>query len=390
MAVGVDPIGRVIQNLITVRRIGNSVAAEARVYLDALFEQIAADLERIDPTAPRLAKWRRYRMEQFLAAVGERLSAAVPAWESRVRAGLAAAGRMQGEWAAGTIAASLGAPVGAGVVRATPITQNLIRTILTTDPFGGAEGQYTLSEWAGSLEEGTRRRIVKQVRVAMTLEESIPDMVRRIRGTQKGWRTAVDGTKVRNFIGGVYQASTRDAEAIVRTAVTYVSSEAHLATFRENAHALAGVQYSATLDSSTTEICLFLDGTVWPVDSDKIIVPGLHTHVGCRSTLVPVPDYAKFGLEPPPETFRKARDLSDLSAEELNKRMSVRRRQGLLGKNIDVSSRVTAERWLKGQPMRVQVKMLGKGKAVLFREGKITLRDIVSDDLTIVPLSELL
>ena len=87
--------------------------------------------------------------------------------------------------------------------------------------------------------------------------------------------------------------------------------------------------------------------------------------------------------------FRKARDLSGLTEKDLAKKLSTRRSQSLLGKATEVSSRTTAEQWLKRQPVRIQVKMLGKGRAELFRTGKIGIKDLVRDDLTSVSLADL-
>lgn len=389
MAQGIDPIGQIIQNLFTIQRLGSSINAEGKVILNALFNKVIEDLQRIDPGGPALSKWRNYRTDQFISQVDRRIKAAVPNWQTTVRGELAKAGRQQGKFASTMIASSLGTTVGKGIVRTTPVTQNWIKVILDTNPFGGADGQHVLADWAGGLGHTTRDRIVKQFRIGMTREESIPEMVRRIRGTQAGWLTKPSGLKVRNFVGGVWKATTRDAEAVVRTATTYVTSTAHLETFRENAAALLGVQFSATLDDRTTVICLGLDGTIWAVDSPEIVVPGDTTHVGCRSTLIPVPNYEKYGLTPPPDGYRKARDLSGLTPEDLKKKISTRRGQGLLGKQSNVSSRVTAEQWLRDQPEWLQNRQLGVERARLFREGKIDLKQMVRNDRTLIPLREL-
>ena len=56
---------------------------------------------------------------------------------------------------------------------------------------------------------------------------------------------------------------------------------------------------------------------------------------------------------------------------------------------MDVSSKMTAETWLKGQPAWVQNKSLGVERAQLFRDGKIGLKDLVRGDMSRVPLREL-
>jgi len=393
---GNDPISRIVQNLFTVQRLGNTVQAEGQVLLDALFDAIAADIERIDPTGPTIQRWRRLRAAQLIERVKKRLAAVFPEWERVVQRDLARAGMSQGVFAQETLIFSLGRTVAKGVVRKTPITLARANTILNTHPFGGVSGKHVLADWAAGLEALTRERIVGQIRQGMVAEEGIPDIVRRVRGARSGSIINAQGKKVPRYLKGVWTTTTRDATAIVRTAVTSISATAQLETYQKNANVLLGIQYSAALDDRTTDICLSLDGTIWPVNSPKIVVPGVGTHFQCRSSLLGAPDYEKFGLTPPKDGFRKARDLSGLSDEELRKRISVRRRwheeerKNFLGKQMNIRSSTTAEGWMKDQSQRVQNKMLGKGKAQLFRDGKITLKDLVRNDLSTIPLSELL
>lgn len=390
MPVGVDPIGRIIGNLFAVQRIGNSIEASGRTILSSLFDQIEADVVRINPVGPSLQKWRTYRLDQLIDKIDERVATAFPAWQKQIRSELAVAARAQGQWASATLINSLGLPAASGVIRPTPITQALAKTILDTQPFGAPGSQHVLADWAAGLSTSTRNRIVGQIRTGMTFEESIPQMVRRVRGTSVGYKE-VAGKLVHDFRGGVWTATTRDAESIVRTGVTSISSHAHLETYRANAHALLGVQYSATLDDRTTLLCFSLDGTIWAVDDPQIVVPGDATHVRCRSTLVPVPDYEKFGLEPPPDGYRKARDLSGITDKELKNKITTRRGKGAkgLGKQVDVPSKTIGEEWLREQPRRIQDKVLGKERAELFRTGKISLKDMVRSDRTVIPVRDL-
>lgn len=553
MARGTDPISRIVQNLFTIQRLGNSIQAEGQVLLDALFDNIAADIELIDPAGASIQRWRRFRTNRLIERVEERLAAVFPEWERVIQRQLARAGASQGAFAEGTLINAFGTAIAEGVIKKTPITVARANVILTTEPFGGIAGKHVLSEWASGLEALTRQRIVGEIRAGMIAEESISEMVRSVRGARAGTKINALGRKVPNYIGGVWTSTTRDSTAIVRTAVTSISATAQLETYQKNAEVLLGIQYSATLDDRTcfvagtmvltpegyrpieeiregdwviggsrtpcqvkgtrtqvkdemarvtlsngqtiectaehfwltaaqewvetrelklgkplaerreywsgnitpeeilqngwledkpehmradggpgevyvdgveifqkpttvydihvgvdrcfivadvvvhnTDICLGLDGTIWPVNSPKIVVPGVGTHFSCRSSLVPVPDYEKFGLTPPKDGFRKARDLSGLTDEELRKKISVRRRwhkeeqKNFLGKQKNIRSSTTAEGWMKDQSQRVQDKMLGKGKAQLFRDGKITLKDMVRDDLSTIPLSELL
>lgn len=283
MARGHDPISRIVQNLFTIQRMGNSIQAEGQVLLDALFDAIAADIEHIDPTGPSIQRWRRFRANQLIERVEQRLAKVFPEWEAVVQRDLARAGASQGAFAEDTLIFSLGRTAAKGVVRKTPITLARANTILNTHPFGGISGKHVLADWAGGLEAATREAIVEQIRMGMLAEEGIPDLVRRVRGARSGSTVNALGRKVPRYIGGVWKSTTRDATAIVRTAVTSISATAQLETYQKNAEVVQGVQYSATIDSSTTELCMSLDGTIWAVNSPKIIVPGVGTHMQCMT-----------------------------------------------------------------------------------------------------------
>lgn len=374
-----DPavVSRLVENLFLVQRIGSTITAESRALLDELFSQIAEDFARIDPTAPAADRWRRYRTDQFLDLVEERLHKVYPQWESLVTQRLVEAGVQQAGVAHHLVVASLG-DFG-DKVRPTPITPARLKVILETDPFGDADrGKALLHEWAEGLEVTTRNRIRDQVRLGMSNEEGVPDIVRRVRGTRSG----------AGFTGGVWQATTRDTEAVVRTAVNFVSNAGAVETYKANAQVLAGLEFSATLDDRTTLECASLDGQVWPVDSPDIKQPP--RHFSCRSVLVPRADWAKLGLPEPEAAERAARDLSGVDEDDLNRKVSARRRTGDLGRQTRVPSSVRYEQWLRGQPRKVQDKMLGKRRADLFRAKRFTLKDLVRTDGEVIPLSELL
>lgn len=389
-----DPIARLVENLFAVQRFGNAINAEAQRLLTALFDALVSDLRKIDPTAPAADRWRRYRTDRFLDAVAERLAKAMPEWEQQVAQRLVQVGEQQSRHALAVIGVSIGRDPQGSIISA-----ERLRSILTEDPFGdSARGKALLSEWAESLGLTTRNRIRDQIRLGMSNEETVSQIVRRIRGTQQGYvrqdpntgafvPKGTKGAVVRpRFVGGVWQATTRDAEAVVRTAVSHISNASIFDTYRAQADVLAGVSFSATLDDRTSVLCASLDGSFWPLDSGNIQVPPLHFN--CRSTLVPVTDWERLGLDPPPEGERAARDLSGV--DDLDRKVSARRRTGDLGKQTTVPSSVRYEQWLRDQPTRVQDKVLGRSRAEMFRAGKVGLRDLVRGDGTVIPIAELL
>lgn len=370
-----DPVARVVRNLIRLERLSNTIAAGSAELYGALFEQIVQDLQRIDPTAPSRARFRRLRTEKFIKRAAELLKDFEPVFYRHLQDQLALVGREQALFAEDLLIATLGTEARENVVH-TSITQQRLRAILNSDPFEGR----ILKDHVKRIDANTRDRIAVQVRIGMTNEESIPDIVRRIRGTQAGYirqdpNTGVfvprgtPGARVRpRFVGGVLSRSTRETEALVRTAVTHISNEGMLGTFADNEDILASVRFVATLDSRTTLICMGLDGTLWPVGSDEIEAPPLHWN--CRSILAPEVDWEGLSLPEPPDSTRSARDP-------------------VTGKVERVPSSVFYEQWLRSQPVAAQNEILGPGRARLFRSGKITLADLVRGDRSTVPLSEL-
>lgn len=396
MAAPVDPVGRLTLNFFTLQRMGTSISGEASAILEDLFEEIIRDLERIDPTAPSLRKWRDQRVDVFLAKVEERLAQLVPEWEKRVRGGLSLAGRLQAKFAEQLLVISLGDA--ADRVTPTAVTQQRVRGILNARPFDGAN----MREWTQSLERVTLQRVSREVKRGMIAGETLPDIVRRVRGTQAGFtrrdpktgQFLPQGTRgavvTRRFVGGVLEATTKDAEAIVRSAVSFITTEAKLETYRQNGQLLRAIQFQAVLDERTTPICFSLDGTEWPPGSEEIVVPGEGTHFGgCRSELVPQVDWERLGLTPPDEGERFARDLSNVTDEDLARRISARRRTGDLGGRTSVPSSWKYEDWLLVQPFNVQARVLGAKRARAFRAGEVSLKELVRSDGRLVPITQL-
>ena len=169
-----------------------------------------------------------------------------------------------------------------------------------------------LREWISGLETATAARIRDQVRIGFLEGEGIDAIVRRIRGTRS-----------RQFKDGIAEITRRDAQRIVRTAVSHTANSSSQIIYEAASDVISGVRYTAILDSRTSLICSGLDGNVYPIDSG----PRPPQHPNCRSTTAAVVKGA------PP------------------------------------FSRETYSDWLNRQPRSVQDEVLGPTRARLFREG---------------------
>lgn len=205
------------------------------------------------------------------------------------------------------------------------------------------------AEWWSRQAQDTAFRFTTELRLGIAQQETIAELVRRIRGAPaKG-------------IAGVMPVSRRNAEALVRSSVATAQNAARLATYRANADVLTGVQQISTLDGRTTPVCIAYSGAAWKLDEKHTPIPpntlpfispngpttGTPRHWNCRSTLMPVVDLA--GLPPGMRASMDGPVAADLSFAD----------------------------WLRGKPRDFQDDLLGRGRADLWRRGRISLQELL-------------
>lgn len=337
----------VLRSLVTIRRLGNAVSAEVRELVEDLFGEIVAELAKIDPTGPKAERWRRERVEKLADVVRHLTAEGFEQIHRAVRDDLATIGATESQYIARRLKDTIGVrnlrSVGVDI-RPGRIGRNMVKSIIDNDPIDGLR----LGEWFRGQAESTARNVMRQIRLGMVQSEPIlsrgddVDLVRRVRG--------------------VINTTARNAETIARTAVNYIANRAHVATYEANADVVEGVRFVATLDGRTSEVCRALDGSEWDLGSDEIQTPPLHPN--CRSVLAPIVAWDRFGIEPPADTTRASMD-------------------GPVPASMDY------EAWLRTQPAEFQREILGAGRYELFREGKVSLRDMIRTDRTVIPLAEL-
>lgn len=331
-----DPAGRILRQLVLLRRYENTLSGEVADTLTDLRDRLVFLLERQDVTI--VAEGRQPRRYASVAAkADEALQLAYARLNEQVRERLVAVAALQAK-ATGLTLGQLAAPLGVDLRQIAMPTRAQLRAIVTTEPVRGA----VMWDWWKRQRIATRQAFQTQVRLGMSQGESIDDIVRRVRGR------ALGGGR---YEGGVLQVSTRNAQALVRTSVTQVSNQASFATYAGNDDLTQEYEYVATLDVRTTEICMGLDGQTFRYD-DKA-APRPPQHWGCRSTIVPVIDWKAAGLKPPATT------------------------------------REQYPAWFDRQPASVQDLILGPGRARLVRAGQISLGELVRDDGSRVTLAEL-
>lgn len=225
---------------------------------------------------------------------------------------------------------------------------NLLNSIVTERPFQGA----LLKDWFDNIAASTQTKLESSLNIGLAQGESVQDLVTRVRGTAAN-----------NFADGVLNASRRDVESVVRTAISHVVTQARESTYEENSDLVDSVKFVATLDTRTTPQCRALDGKVFPINEG----PRPPVHFGCRSTTVPVlKSWKALGF-----------NLKDVDAPS---RASM---------NGQVPADITYGEWLKGQSHDVQNEVLGPSRAGMFRSGEVPIDRFVDNRGNTLTLDQL-
>ena len=207
----------------------------------------------------------------------------------------------------------------------------------------------TMGEWFGQLNETTRFNLSRAVKNGVSLGLTNAQIAKSIMG--KGDKGSEPIAKAR-----------RDAMAITRTATQTVANDVRMASYMENADIIKAVQWVSTLDSRTSDICIARSGKTWTFPDFKPIghsIPwgsGPPAHWACRSTSVPV-----------------TRSMSEITGKAANQ-IAPRTRASMDGQ---VAQDLTFDQFLKNKPPEFADEMLGKGRAELWRSGKITLNQLL-------------
>jgi SPP1 gp7 family putative phage head morphogenesis protein len=239
---------------------------------------------------------------------------------------------------------------------------SVVNTIAKTSLIQGA----TIGEWFGRLNESAKFDIERAIKNGITLGQTNREIAKAIvgNGSDKGPQALAK--------------ARRDAMAITRTGVQTIANEARMAGLMENQDIIKAVQWVSTLDSRTSEICIARSGKTWTFPEFKPIghsIPwngGPPAHWSCRSSYVPI-----------------TKSFAEIRGEPVAKEISQTTRASMDGQ---VAADLSFDQFLKSKPAAFADEMLGKGKAQLWRSGKITLSQLLDqrgNPLTLTQLSRL-
>ena len=283
-----------------------------------LFEQIQSALMRLPPEAFTVE-----RLDSLLSSVCEINSAAYQKIRFELQSELGQLVAYEAGYQAQLFENTLPVTLQVATV---PVAQ--VVSSAMSRPFQGR----LLSEWMAGLEAEKAAKIRDAIRIGYVEGQTIPQIVQRIRGT-----------KARQYQDGIIEISRRNAETVVRTAISHTANHTRQKFAEANSDLIKGVKWVSTLDGRTSEICQARDGEVFPVNSG----PRPPAHPNCRSTTTYVlKSFRELGVDLPEfaESTRASMDGQ-------------------------VPAKTTYNEWLKGKDAAFQNDVLGTNRAKLFRAG---------------------
>lgn len=169
---------------------------------------------------------------------------------------------------------------------------------------------------------------------------------------------AASGTSLsvlRSQVQDLMAVTNRNAEALVRTSLLAASNQAHEDVYQANTDVIQGRKQVSTLDSRTSLTCAAYSGASWDMNNQPLkgsppFNGGTPRHWNCRSVLVPL---LKEGIGTGFESPTRASNTGP------------------------VSGNITFSVWLDGKSTGFQDSLLGKGRAKLWRDGKISLSQLL-------------
>lgn len=202
-------------------------------------------------------------------------------------------------------------------------------------------------EWWQRQAMDVQFRFANTVRQGLVAGETTEQIVGRVAG--------------RGTIPGIMDVTKANARSLVHTSIMEVANEARMATFKENDDIIEGVRQVSTLDSHTTDICMAYDGAEFDLDGNGIngttleYNGGCPRHWGCRSVEVPITKtFKELGINAPePKGGTRASE------------------------DGQVPAKTTFGDFLAGMTEAEQNDLLGEGRADLWRDGKITLPQLL-------------
>ena len=168
--------------------------------------------------------------------------------------------------------------------------------------------------------------------------------------------------------------TTNKIDSLVKTAVSTVANNTRMEIYSENSDIFKGYQHQSVMDSRVTLQCAVVDGAFYDLNFKGINEKGkqhpykpVPRHFRCRSIILPIL-----------KTFRELGvDLDEVT--------------GLTRSSIDgeLPRDVTFDKFFERQSKKFQEEYLGSQRYQMYKQGKITLSDLVNQQGKTLTLEQL-
>lgn len=374
-----------IRHQIGLRRYSAGLAARVARLLEEADAELTAELRvRLAKFEGRPPDFTSARFKALLEFIKTKRAEVMQEYKDLLRGELGALSVMEGNREATLIKAAVPFEITFAAVAA-----EQLRAIATSRPFQGR----LLNDWFRELERQDGSRLMAAIRLGMVEGQTTDQIV-----------TRVIGTRAKGYTDGILSVSRRDANAIVRTAVSHISNTARNYVWDANEDVIAARIWVATLDGRTTAVCRSRDGHGSPVGGREL-PPGIKplqpkdarppAHFNCRSIMVAYLDGVGLIGKRPFVTDTRTRDKREVDFRKMAKAQgkSIQEvRAAWAARNIGrVPAATTYQDFLGRQPASFQDEVLGRTKGRLFRSGGLTLDQFVDrtgNELTLGQLAQ--
>jgi len=346
---------------IDIMRVEAHLQKEVTGIMATLRRTLGKRIAEIDPTEPTRKNYQDARLVRLLKFSEEDIKTAYKGMQSNVDSELFDLAVLEQEKTISIINNSIGVELASK-----RLDRNVLRSLAKKSLIQGA----IQKDWWADQETSLQSSFERELKEGMLFGENNQQLAQRIRGT-----------RARNFKDGIMQTRTYKANALIRTSVQTVANEARFSMYEENADLIKGVEWLATLDLRTSDICKALDGQRWKLDGTKIagttskfLRPPAHWQ--CRSTLTPIVKSWE-ELNANPEMNKVLKSVPD------RKRM----RASLDGA---VPAPTKYEDWLRGRTEAEQIAALGSSKHRLWKADKLKFRDLIDQNHNPITSAELI
>ena len=248
---------RLVRRQIQAARIEAGLRAQVLERLAVLEQDILAAIKTADPTEFALLSRRRREVEDLMR---EELGPLIQDRYARLAGLLDAALLRLGQSEVAAVETIVNAAAGDDVIEALPSQRHLragITQTLFPSPSKPTDPSATGSEWWSRAADSLTQRVRDTLLVSVSLEESLTEMTRRVRGTAEN-----------NFADGVMARGRADATRLLTTQVTNALGETRTAVAAANPTRLI-VIHQSVLDSRTSILCLSRNGLKYTADTHE-------------------------------------------------------------------------------------------------------------------------